>query len=257
MPTSPANRPLHIVILAAGKGTRMGTPERAKVLTPLAGKPLLDYVLHVAAQSQPETTVVVVGHQREAVEAFVASNHPTARCVVQDQQLGTGHAVLQARSLLASAHGDVLILSGDVPLLSHATLQALLHHHATSSATLSMLTTVIPNPHGYGRVVRDEGGTVLRIVEQKDASPSEQAITEINAGIYIVERAALFDALDSVSNLNAQGEYYLTDVVAILMSRGARVEALCIPNADEVHGINSPQDLAAAEHILATHAVTP
>lgn len=256
MPTSSSNRPIHIVILAAGKGTRMGTPNRAKVLTPLAQRPLLDYVLHTANAMQPASVTVVVGYQREAVEHFVATTHPSARCVVQEQQLGTGHAVQQARPLLTDSQGDILILSGDVPLLSHATLTDLVDRHVGSGATLSMITTTLSNPHGYGRIVRDEGGTVQRIVEQKDATPSEQAINEVNAGIYIANGAALFEALDGVSNANAQGEYYLTDVVGILLSRGQRVEAVITPHSNEVHGVNSPDDLAAAEQFLAAAAIT-
>jgi len=257
MSTDAASRPTHIVILAAGKGTRMGTPNRAKVLTPLANRPLLDYVLTLSATIHPASITVVVGHQRDAVEHFVATHHPQAQCVVQSQQLGTGHAVQQARPLLNNANGNLLILSGDVPLLSHATLANLLTHHANSGATLSMLTTTLANPHGYGRIVRDEGGTVQRIVEQKDATPSEQAINEINAGIYVAHSSSLFNALDSVSNANAQGEFYLTDVVGILLGHGERIEAVNTPHSQEVHGVNSPEDLAAAEDFLAATAIAP
>jgi UDP-N-acetylglucosamine diphosphorylase/glucosamine-1-phosphate N-acetyltransferase len=254
-PTDPTSRPLAVCILAAGKGKRMGDPERAKVLTPLLDKPLLGYVLETASQLHPVRTVVIVGHQREAVAAYAHTQAPYINIAVQDQQLGTGHAVLQTQEALADLEADVLILSGDVPLLSAPTLNALLDHHRGSGAALTILTTSVDDPTGYGRIVRDGQGAVARIVEHKDATDEERAIREINSGIYRVKSEVLFDALHHVRNANAQGEYYLTDIAGILQADGQRVEALVTADADEVHGINTPQDLQRAQAIIESRTV--
>lgn len=247
-------RPLAVAVLAAGKGKRMGNPDQAKVLAQLNGIPLLGYVLATAAALQPERVVVIVGHQREAVTDYVGTVMPTARCVIQDQQLGTGHAVQQTAPELADLDADVLILSGDVPLLSEATLQAMLQNHRQHQAELTVLTTVVPNPTGYGRIVRTEGGSLERIVEHKDATPEELEIAEINSGVYLVRSGDLFSALADVQNANAQGEFYLTDIADILSRRGATVRVFTAEDWHEVHGINTPDDLAQAASILGVQA---
>jgi UDP-N-acetylglucosamine diphosphorylase/glucosamine-1-phosphate N-acetyltransferase len=229
----------------------MGNPNLAKVLNPLHGRPLLGYVLEQAATLGPINIVVIVGHQRESVTAFVASEMPTAHCVVQDQQLGTGHAVLQTRTVLADSQSEVLILSGDVPLLTAETLQAFAEHHRSSGAVASVLTAEVPDPTGYGRIVRAQSGALQRIVEHKDASDDERTITEINSGIYIVQSAELFNALDGLSNDNTQGEYYLTDIISILQTAGSQVSAWRAPSWQEIHGINTIADLEHAAQILA------
>lgn len=243
-------RALAVAILAAGKGKRMGNPDRAKVLTPLFDKPLLGYVLEQAETLSPDTIVVIVGHQREAVQQYVASVAPAATCVVQAEQLGTGHAIQQTRPVLGSMHGDVIILSGDVPLLSGDTLQRLVDHHRATHAVATVLTTHVPDPTGYGRIVRDTTGRLERIVEQKDASDDERAISEINSGVYVIDATALFSSLDSVRNDNAQGEYYLTDVIGILRANGQPVEAFPTERWEEVHGINTVDDLERAATLL-------
>lgn len=244
-------RPITVCILAAGKGKRMGNADLAKVLTPLATRPLLGYVLETAAELNPELLVVVAGHQHESVRAFVHARAPFATIVLQEQQLGTGHAVAQARTVLESSNSDVLILSGDVPLLTADTLHALLAHHRSTEAVLTVLTTIVSNPSGYGRMIRNKAGALVGIVEHKDATAEQLTINEINSGIYLVRSDELFPALLGLENTNAQGEFYLTDIAGILMSEGKRIEAMATPNATEVHGINTPDDLAVAAQILA------
>lgn len=244
------HRELAVAILAAGQGKRMGNPNLAKVLAPLDGKPLLGYVLDQSAALSPDALVVIVGHQREAVAAFVAESMPSASCVVQDRQLGTGHAVQQTAEVLSERHADVIILSGDVPLLRASTLQTLLRRHRESDAVATVLTAHVPDPTGYGRIVRDSSGKLIRIVEHKDATDEERAITEINSGIYVVRSEALFPALDRVSNANAQGEFYLTDIVGILTADGLAVDAWCAPSWEELHGINTSADLEHAAELL-------
>lgn len=243
-------RKLAVAILAAGQGKRMGNPNIAKVLAPLCGKPLLGYVLEQSSELHPIAIVVIIGHQRDAVNTYVRSIAPNAECVVQDKQLGTGHAVQQTAPVLANQNVDVIILSGDVPLLSTTTLLALVNRHQTSGAVATVLSAQVPNPAGYGRVVRDEHGVLLRIVEHKDATENELFISEINSGIYVVQSTHLFAALDRVENGNVQGEFYLTDIIGILQHDGLLVDAWCGPVWEELHGINTTDDLVRATQIL-------
>lgn len=256
MPTN-SGRDLAVVVMAAGKGKRMGNPDLAKVLASLDGRPLLGYVLEEASHLHPATIVVVVGHQHEAVRAFVASNFPAAQCVLQAEQLGTGHAVQQAENAIGSSALNVLVLSGDVPLLTAATLNAFAAHHLQTNATLTVLSTTVPDPTGYGRIVRDAAGSLQSIVEQKDATAAETAIAEINSGIYLVRTEALFSALKRVQNSNAQAEFYLTDIVAILKSDGEHVEAFYSPRWEELHGINTVADLEHASQLRMQRQVEP
>jgi bifunctional UDP-N-acetylglucosamine pyrophosphorylase/glucosamine-1-phosphate N-acetyltransferase len=244
------SKPLAVVILAAGQGKRMGNPDRAKVLAPLLERPLLGYVLEQAEALSPDTIVVIVGHQREAVRAFVAQAAPQVQCAVQEQQLGTGHAVMQTSPFVTKENTDVLILSGDVPLLRSSTLEAFAEHHRSSGAVASVLTARVPDPSGYGRIVRDADGSLTSIIEHKDASEELRTIDEINSGIYLVDSGALFSALELVGNSNAQGEYYLTDIVGILRARGERIAAWQAPSWEELHGINTMADLERAAEIL-------
>lgn len=245
------HRALAVVILAAGQGKRMGNPDLAKVLAPLHGRPLLGYVLDQARALHPDTIVPIIGHQREAVRACVAKECPDAQCVEQVEQLGTGHAVQQTKSLLSSAQADVIILSGDVPLLSSETMLLLLKTHREKSASCTVLTTTVDNPTGYGRIIRSTDGALLRIVEHKDATPHERSIHEINSGVYVVRSEDLYPALDLVQNSNAQGEYYITDIINILQGRGATVIAHHTDDTIEVHGINTVADLERASELYA------
>ena len=232
---------LHVVILAAGKGTRMKSAA-PKVLHRLSGRPLVEYVLRAADTLQPTSVTLVVGHQSEAVIRAL-TDRPNLRFVRQEPQLGTAHAVLQTEALLGKTRGTLLLLSGDVPLLSPATLQRVLAAHAEAGAAATVLTATVERPYGYGRIIRSKGA-IARIVEERDASPSERAIREINSGVYAFDLEPLFPALQSVASQNAQGEYYLPDLVAIYRRRGRPVATVSVDNPDEIRGINSRTELA-------------
>lgn len=230
----------HVVVLAAGKGTRMksATP---KVLHPIAGRPMLDHVLAAADALAPRSITVIVGHQGDRVRQAYAGRE--VQFVNQEPQLGTGHALLQAEPLLRDATGTVVLLSGDVPLLTASTLTRLVAQHLADEAAATVLTATVANPHGYGRIVR-EGGRISRIVEERDATSDERALTEINSGIYALDLGPLFEAMRAIASQNAQGEYYLPDLIAIYRQRGLRVSTVSIPNPDEIRGINSRRELA-------------
>jgi bifunctional UDP-N-acetylglucosamine pyrophosphorylase/glucosamine-1-phosphate N-acetyltransferase len=238
---------LHVVILAAGKGTRMKS-SRPKVLHPVAGKPMVHYVLRAAEGLSPKTTTIVVGHMKETLQQALAVRGGL-RFVTQEPQLGTGHALLQAAPLLEHENGVLLLLSGDVPLLSSHTLKHLLAKHAQSGAAATVLTAHFDQPHGYGRIVRHRG-TISRIVEERDASPAERKIKEINSGIFAFSIGPLFSALRRLAAGNAQGEYYLTDLVSILRRQKLRVETAALEDRNEIRGINSRSELAEASKIV-------
>jgi len=249
-------RELAVAVLAAGQGKRMGNPELAKVLAPLHGRPLLGYVLEQASELNPSHIVVIVGHQREAVKTFIDTTFPAALCVVQEQQLGTGHAVQQTARYLKNLDADVIILSGDVPLLRSSTLSDLVTRHRRTRAVATVLTAVVPDPTGYGRIIRNHDGNLVAIVEQKDASAQQLAIKEINSGVYIVRGKELFDALSMVQNVNAQSEFYLTDIIGILQRQHFVVEAWCARLWEELHGINTIDDLNRAAQIMTEMSTT-
>ena len=239
--------PLDIVVMAAGKGTRMKS-KTPKVLQKLAGRALLQHVLDTAAQLKARSAVVITGHGAEAVEAAIAQGRSAQaldlRFVRQEPQLGTGHAVQQAVPALAD-DGMVIVLSGDVPLTQAATLHDLVQ--AAGDSRMALLTVTLDNPTGYGRIVRNAQGTVQRIVEQKDANDAERAITEIYSGIMAVPAKQLAQWLSKLDNHNAQGEYYLTDIVAMAVADGVDVVAHRITDEVQVAGVNSPLQLAELE----------
>jgi UDP-N-acetylglucosamine diphosphorylase/glucosamine-1-phosphate N-acetyltransferase len=239
--------PLAIVVLAAGKGTRMQSA-LAKVLHPLAGQPLLLHVLDVALALTPQRVVVVVGHQADMVRQVCAPYAVT--CVLQDPQLGTGHAVAQAEPILADFPGDVLVLYGDVPLLQTSTLRTLLEVHRHQRATVTVVTACLDTPTGYGRIMRDMTGRITRIVEERDASEDEKVVREINSGVYCLRASFLFAALRRVGRHNVQGEQYLTDVVALAVAEQHRVAHITVVDAQEVLGVNTHADLAYLETLL-------
>jgi bifunctional UDP-N-acetylglucosamine pyrophosphorylase/glucosamine-1-phosphate N-acetyltransferase len=238
---------VHVVVLAAGKGRRMRSA-RPKVLHRVAGVPMLDYVLATASKLEPQTTTVVVGQQADDVKAAV-SHRPGLSFVVQEPQLGTAHALLTTEPALRGRNGTLILLSGDVPLLSAESLKRLLNRHQAARAAATVLTAVVDRPDGYGRIVRS-GEQVARIVEDRDASPEERRIREINSGIYALALDGLFDALRAIAAQNAQEEYYLTDLVAVYGECGRGVEALPVANTDEIRGINSRSQLAAVSRIV-------
>lgn len=233
---------LHIVILAAGKGTRMKSSV-PKVVHPLAGLPIIEHVARTTVHLGAVTTTVVVGHGADAVRTALAS-HPQLDFVVQSPQLGTGHALLQAQPILEHQSGTVLLLYGDVPLLQAGTLRRLLEHHHATGASLTVLTAVLDDAYGYGRIVRDTEGRIARIVEERDASADEHEIREVNSGIYAIALAGLFEALHGLATDNAQSEYYLTDLVASWYRQRRVVETLCVDDPVELRGVNTRVDLA-------------
>ncbi|CAM3547130.1 bifunctional UDP-N-acetylglucosamine diphosphorylase/glucosamine-1-phosphate N-acetyltransferase GlmU [Brevibacillus invocatus] len=237
---------IHAVVLAAGQGTRMKS-KLHKVLHPVCGKPMVQHVVDTLAAMQVEDIVVVVGHGADAVQAELGDGVTYAR---QEKQLGTAHAVQQAAPFLLDKEGTTFLLYGDVPLLSVETLTALRSYHEEQQAAATVLTAVLPNPTGYGRIVRNETGEVLRIVEHKDASSEERAIQEINTGIYCFDNLKLWKALKEVKNDNVQGEYYLTDCVGILRNQGEKVVGFAADDPDETMGINDRVQLSEAEAYL-------
>jgi len=243
---SPAPTPLHIVILAAGKGTRMKS-RIPKVLHRAGGKALIDHLLATVARFRPATTTLVIGHQTEDLRAHFAGRDVVF--AIQEPQLGTGHALLQAESALKGKTGCVLLLSGDVPLIRPETLGALVEHHLKQAAAATVLTAVFEQPDGYGRIVRKDGA-ISAIVEHKDASAEERGIREINSGIYAFDLPPLFDALRQVGSTNAQGEYYLPDLVRVFRQMGRRVETVVLADSVEILGVNSRKELADVAAVL-------
>jgi bifunctional UDP-N-acetylglucosamine pyrophosphorylase/glucosamine-1-phosphate N-acetyltransferase len=239
----------HVVILAAGKGTRMKS-DLPKVLHRICGMSLIEHVLRLADSLAPSSVTVVVGHQADDVRRAFA-DRPGLRFALQQPQLGTGHALLQAETMLSGARGTVVLLSGDVPLLRDGTLTALVSGHEQAGAAATVLTAEVDAPDGYGRIVRDQG-RLAAIVEHKDATPAERRIREINSGVYAFELAGLFDALRALGSANAQGEYYLPDLVKILAARGLTVQTATVSDAREILGVNSRKELAELADILKT-----
>lgn len=235
---------LTAVILAAGKGTRMKS-RRPKVLHEIAGRPMLHYVLDAAKGAGADRCLVVAGHGFDEVRRAVETE-----VLRQEPQAGTAHALLQAEAALEGYRGELLVLCGDTPLLTGETLGALAAHHRRSGAAATVLTARLDDPTGYGRVIRDAAGNVCRIVEQKDATPYELAVNEVNTGIYCFAAPLVFDYLRRVTPDNAQGEYYLTDVVRLMAADGLRVASYTAPVADEILGINDRVQLARAGEIL-------
>jgi bifunctional UDP-N-acetylglucosamine pyrophosphorylase/glucosamine-1-phosphate N-acetyltransferase len=239
--------PLAVLVLAAGEGTRMRSPNTPKVLHGFAGRSLLGHVLAATAPLQATHTVVVVGHRRDEVIGHLAEIAPSAVAVVQDEQHGTGHAVrIGLEAIPADATGTVVVVPGDAPLLTTLSLRALVAANRDAAATV--LSSEVADPTGYGRVIRGADGDVQRIVEQKDAAEAELAVTEIGTSVYAFDHRLLRDAVGRLSRDNAQGEEYLTDVISILVGDGHAVPAYVAP-ADETAGVNDRVQLAAAHRV--------
>lgn len=236
----------YAVILAAGQGTRMKS-KLYKVLHPVCGTPMVQHVVDEVRSLGFSDIVTIVGHGAEKVQAQLGPNISYA---VQEEQLGTGHAVMQAEAILANKEGVTLVLCGDTPLITAETMNALLQHHEKEGAKATILTAEAPDPTGYGRIVRDSQGLVKRIVEHKDASEVERKITEINTGTYCFDNKALFDALKNVNNNNSQGEYYLPDVIEILQQQAEKIAAYQTNNFEETLGVNDRIALSEAEAIM-------
>ncbi len=235
------------VILAAGKGTRMKS-DLPTVLHDIEGKPLLSYVLDAAKGAGAEKIIVIIGHQAQMVRERFAD----CGCVFvkQEPQLGTGHAVLQAKKELNNYNGLTLILCGDVPLLKPETIKNLIKEHVQTDSCLTVLTTLVPDAHGYGRIVKDKKGDIEKIVEQLDATEDEKKISEINTGIYCVNTPFLLSALEKIENKNNKQEYYLTDIVEIARRECRKAHACVTNDYIEVMGINTPDELIRAGKYL-------
>lgn len=245
---------LFAVVLAAGKGTRMRS-QKHKVLHEVCGKPIIDHILASLSALSPTETILVVGHQGETIKEHIGDR---ASIVEQQEQLGTAHAVLQAEQILADKEGVTLVLNGDHPLFTAHTFERLIQQHQQSQAAATVLTAMVEDATGYGRIVRDENGSVKRIVEHKDATLEELKIQEISTGTFCFDNQKLFDALKRVDNDNAQGEYYLPDVLSILHEDGEMISAEVMDDVEEAMGVNDRVQLAEAarcmrERILNKH----
>jgi bifunctional UDP-N-acetylglucosamine pyrophosphorylase/glucosamine-1-phosphate N-acetyltransferase len=238
---------LGVVVLAAGQGTRMKS-NLPKVLHPLGGRPLFLHVLRTAQRLNPNPVAIVIGHGAEAVRSAYAGND--VAWILQEQQRGTGHAVLCAKEAFKGFKGEVIILSGDVPFIREQTLLMLVAHHRSRSAALTLLTAFLDEPKGYGRILRDDHGNVTGIVEEKDATLGERRIREVNAGVYVVSAPFVFAALSEIKNHNQQGEYYLPDIVAIGLAQRADIETVRVDDVREMLGINTREELAFMEKNL-------
>ncbi|MCY9669517.1 bifunctional UDP-N-acetylglucosamine diphosphorylase/glucosamine-1-phosphate N-acetyltransferase GlmU [Paenibacillus alginolyticus] len=234
------------IVLAAGQGKRMKS-KLYKVLHPVVGKPMVEHVVDTLQHIEVTKTIVIVGFGAEAVKGHLGDRVEYA---LQEQQLGTGHAVLQAKEALGEEEGMTVVICGDTPLISEATLMSTIELHELSGASATILTAKLDEPHGYGRIIRGEDGRVARIVEQKDCSSEEAAVQEINTGTYIFDNRKLFKALASVTNNNTQNEYYLTDVIGIMTGGGEIVQGYCMEDSEESIGVNDRVALAEAERLF-------
>ena len=235
-----------VIVLAAGKGTRMKS-KLYKVLHQVCGKSMVEYVVEAAQAIKPDKIVTIVGNGAEEVKKVLADK---SEFVLQKKQLGTGDAVLTASDELAAEKGATLVITGDTPLFTSQTFQKLFDYHQSKGNAATVLTAQAPNPYGYGRIIRDDQDNVLRIVEQKDATAAELKINEINTGVFCFDNQLLFSALKKVDNHNAQGEYYLTDVLEILRNKGQRIGAYKMPDFSESLGVNDRSALAQATKIM-------
>ena len=238
---------LATVILAAGKGKRMKNPDKSKVMFELAGIPLIEYVVNLALKIESEKVVLIVGHQKQSVIDFINLKYESEISKIsfahQDQQLGTGHAIMQTYEILKNFEGDVLILSGDVPLLRYETVENFLTFHKDNKFKASLLSAIFSDPFGYGRIIRDENGNFIDIIEEKDADNEIRNIKEINSGIYIIDSKLLFESIKTLDTNNSQGEYYLTDIFRYFKENKVPIGAIPVKNNIEIAGINTVEQL--------------
>jgi bifunctional UDP-N-acetylglucosamine pyrophosphorylase/glucosamine-1-phosphate N-acetyltransferase len=237
----------HVVILAAGQGTRMKS-SLPKVLHPVAGRPMVEHVVHTAGSLRPASIIVVVGHRAEAIQAFL-DGRQGVQFARQVPQLGTAHALQQVEPFLAGRTGTLVLLSGDVPLLTSATLARLLETHQGANAAATVVTAVVERPYGYGRIIRVDG-RITRIVEERDASPAQRRVHEINSGIYAFDLGPLFESLRTIAARNAQGEYYLTDLIGVYRRRKLPLETVTVDDPGEIRGVNTRSELAEVSAIM-------
>jgi len=229
----------------------MKNPDKSKVMFELAGKPLIEYVVEIALRINSDRIVLIVGHQKQSIIDFINKRFPknTDRITFahQDEQLGTGHALMQTKDNLEGFEGDVLILSGDVPMLRYETIEKFIGFHIKNNFKASLLSAVFENPYGYGRIIRNGNGNFVDIKEEKDSNEKEKSIKEINSGIYVVDNALLFEALKTLKTDNAQSEYYLTDIFGYFRDNDIRIGAIPVDNSREINGINTIEQLEELE----------
>jgi len=244
------NKSLAVTILAAGLGKRMKSPDKPKVMFELCSKPMIDYVVELAFKVNAVKVIPIVGNHREQVIDYLTNTFPDKdiQFAIQEEQLGTGHAIMQATPMLADFTGEVLILSGDVPLLKEETVNRLIDEHFSHSFDATLLTTIFKDSYGYGRIVRDSSGKFLKIVEEKDATEDEKRIKEINPAIYIVNSRILFDSLRRITPNNNQNEYYLTDIFQFIAKE--KTGTVVTNDELEVTGVNSIEQLQEMEKAL-------
>lgn len=237
------------IVLAAGKGTRLQSEKfnAPKVLRQANGRSLISYVLENTDFIPKEDTVVVVGYKKEMV---IEQLDPAYKVAVQEEQKGTGHAVQMTAPYFEGYDGTVLIVYGDMPLFTRETYQNLIKHHEETGAKCTILTSVVEDKLAYGRILRDENDNILGVVEDKDCTPEQKAIKELNVGVYAFDAKTLFENLALLKNNNAQGEYYLTDIPMILLEKGEKVEGFKIYDAKQIYGVNTPEELEHCERIL-------
>ena len=238
---------LAVIILAAGKGTRMQSP-LPKVLIPILGKPTLEYVLDIAERLHPSRTLVVLGYQADRIRKKFSKRD--FEFVLQEEQLGTGHAAYQTEKVLINFEGNVLVLCGDMPLIKAETLARLLHHHKKIAAKCTVLTLKTRVNNDFGRIIRDDKGLISKIVEFRDASEKEKNVDEFNSGVYCFDKKLFFKALSSIGNNNVQKEYYLTDTIEYSLKSGYPVASVQTEDTEEIIGINSSDDLKRVERLL-------
>ena len=239
------NKELRVIILAAGKGTRMNS-DLPKVLHKLNGKALLDFVLDESELLNPIETILVVGFKKEQVISHT-ENRINLKYATQIEQLGTGHAVLQTEELLKNNKGHIIILYGDVPNIKASTLRPIIDEHIINNRDLTLITAEIDDPSGYGRIIRDKNGNLLKIVEEKDCDDDERKIKEWNPGIYIFKIPEVFEVLNNIRTNNASKEYYLTDAIGLAQQSNMQIKAIKIANSNEVIGINTADQLEELE----------
>lgn len=238
---------LTTIIMAAGKGKRMKNPDKSKVMYELNGKPLIEYVMELSLKIKSSLIIPVVGHQKQSVIDFISTRFSEEMSRIkfahQDEQLGTGHAIMQTRGILKDFSGNALILSGDVPLLRYETVNKFIGYHNTNNFSASLISAIFGNPFGYGRIIRDGSGKFIDIKEEKDATEEQRKIREINSGIYVTDCRMMFSALDTIRTDNAQGEYYLTDIFGYFRDNNASIGALPVDDNKEITGINTIEQL--------------
>jgi len=240
---------LSVIILAAGKGKRMRS-ETPKVLHRICGKPLIYHILKQVKGLKPKNIFAVIGYKKEDVRDYLKADFPEVKTVDQDRQAGTAHAVIMTRRYFPHMGSDVLVLSGDSPLLTAGTLESLIRIRSDNGLSAAILTSVVRDPLGYGRIIKDKRGRVVRVVEEADATAEEKKIDEVNSSIYCFDKNKLAENIGDIGKDNSQGEHYLTDIVGLLIDKGEKVGTFTVPDCHEAEGINDRYQLAAAEGIL-------